>query len=181
MDCFVRQNIEVFTAKLTDVEASKDDRRHVVSLNQVGFRCIHCASSGEGAKGAGVFYPLTIESIFDAVRNFQKHHFDKCESISKEAAEKYRGMSQCGSLTSVLRRYYILSAKAIGLSDSPEGIRMASPQRMYSGPSASAPSPPSSRQDPIGSIIAPKRPSISEDHNSAPEKSEDSPMKKQRL
>jgi len=132
MDCFVRRNIEVFPATSEDIElATNGDRKSIVTCGQVGFRCIHCAV--HGARGAAVFYPLTIENIFDAVRNFQKHHFDKCPNMSKDTFDKYKGLSQCGSLTSVLRRYYILSAKAIGLSDSPDGIRLvSSPQRPQS-------------------------------------------------
>jgi hypothetical protein len=44
-DCFVRNNIEVFTASQADVEKAAADRKYPIRLGQVGIHCVHCASS----------------------------------------------------------------------------------------------------------------------------------------
>eukprot|EP00984_Skeletonema_dohrnii_P034269 scaffold33512_cov113-Skeletonema_dohrnii-CCMP3373.AAC.10 len=55
LDCFIREQVEVFCANSSDV--SKAVEYVPVSPGQVGLRCIHCAKSDEGAKGDAVLYP----------------------------------------------------------------------------------------------------------------------------
>lgn len=126
MDCFVRRNLEVFRVSQGDIEIAKQDNRDPIVLNQVGIRCIHCAAiNPEEARGSATFYPLTISSIYESVRNFQRFHFETCVNVPPEVQTKLASLSQCTSLTSVLRRYYVLAAKALDMIDGPCGIRFS--------------------------------------------------------
>lgn len=125
MDCFVRCNIEVFSACEDDVEAADLDGRDVAFCGQVGMRCIHCAVTA-GAEGAAIFYPPTIDSIYECVRDFERNHLANCENMPTQDVKAYKNLSSCGSETSFAQRYYSLSAKAAGLKDSLEGVKFES-------------------------------------------------------
>lgn len=114
MDCFVRSNIEVFSAKQSDMDDAAADRKYPIKPGQVGIRCVHCARLvPHGARGAAVSYPYSISSIYESVREFQRLHLDGCPNIPQE---KKLG-SGASSLSSVLRRYYVQAARALGLFD----------------------------------------------------------------
>lgn len=121
-DCFVRRQIEVFCATAEDVEAAKKDRKYPVKGGQVGIRCVHC-SLAKGASGSGVAYPFSVSGIYESVREFQRLHLDSCESLPRERKSKLADLKGSTSLSSVLRKYYVLAAKALGLTDTKDGIR----------------------------------------------------------
>lgn len=118
MDCFVRNIIEVFSSKQIDIDHAAADRKYPIRLGQVGIRCIHCAMSSSGARGAAVSYPYSISGIYESVREFQRLHLENCKCLPddlKETSEKLG--SGAASLSSVLRRYYVQAARALGLYD----------------------------------------------------------------
>ena len=122
MDCFVRNNVEIFSANENDLTIAKIDKKYPIKLGQVGLRCIHCAGSGMGARREAVMYPYSVSGIYESVRDFQKLHLDYCPHLppdSKSAMSKLNG--GCSSLSSVLRRYYVQAARALGLFDSEDG------------------------------------------------------------
>jgi hypothetical protein len=125
MDCFVRHNLEVFCATQEDVDIARQDRKYPVNVGQVGIRCIHCglAKEGEGARGSAVAFPYSISGIYESVREFQRLHLDSCPYLPPAAKQKLSGKKGSSSLSSVLRKYYVLAAKALGLYDTPDGIR----------------------------------------------------------
>lgn len=121
-DCFVRSNIEVFSATQQDVEHATADRKYPIKLGQVGIRCLHCAMAQGGARGAAVSYPYSISGIYESVREFQRLHLDTCENVPqdlKDASDKLG--SGAASLSSVLRRYFVQAARALGLHDTEDG------------------------------------------------------------
>jgi hypothetical protein len=118
MDCFVRKKIEVFASKQSDVENAAADRKYPIKVGQVGIRCVYCAMTRGGARNSAVFYPYSISGIYESVREFQRMHLETCPNIPKdikEASEKLEGGT--ASLSSVLRRYYVQAARALGLFD----------------------------------------------------------------
>lgn len=125
MDCFVRHNLEVFCATQEDVDVAQQDRKYPVNIGQVGIRCIHCglAKDGEGARGSAVAYPYSISGIYESVREFQRLHLDSCTNLPPATKQKLAGFKGSSSLSSVLRKYYVLAAKALGMYDTPDGIR----------------------------------------------------------
>jgi hypothetical protein len=124
-DCFVRNNIEVFTANQSDVEKAAAARKYPIKLGQVGIRCVHCAMASEGVSCGAVSYPYSISGIYESVREFQRLHLVNCQHIPQDVkvrSEKLVGGSS--SLSSVLRRYYVQAARALGLFDTQDdGIR----------------------------------------------------------
>jgi len=126
LDCFVRSNIEVFIADEEDVNYFRNDKKVVAMTGNVGLRCVHCAHLKHRDRTAGAcYFPKTISSIYENTRDFQKSHLTYCPHLPLAAKEKLLTKSTSSSLTSVLRRYYILSAKALGMVDTHEGIKAA--------------------------------------------------------
>ena len=67
-------------------------------------------------------YPYSVSSIYESVRDFQRLHLEMCPCLptdSKSAMGKLT--TGCSSLSSVLRRYYVQAARALGLFDSEDG------------------------------------------------------------
>jgi hypothetical protein len=124
MDCFIRKNLEVFCATEEDVEIAQQDRKYPINNGQVGIRCIHCAmKNGTAARGTAVAYPYSINGIYESVREFQRLHLESCPQLPDKTRAKLAGFKGSSSLSSVLRRYYVLAAKALGMLDTPSGIR----------------------------------------------------------
>lgn len=124
-DCFIRRQLEVFCATAQDVDTAMEDRKYPVKEGQVGIRCIHCAltKSGTGAKGQAVAYPFSISGIYESAREFQRMHLETCENLPLSAKTKLVSLKGASSLSSVLRKYFVLAAKGLGLRDSMNGIR----------------------------------------------------------
>ena len=123
-DCFVRKQLEVFCATEDDVAAAQADRKYPVKVSQVGIRCVHCAiAHGSNAIGHAIAYPFSVSGIHESVREFHRLHLDSCENLPPATKAKLKTLG-ASSLSSVLRKYYILAAKALGLRDTREsGIR----------------------------------------------------------
>ena len=113
--CFLRQQIQIFTATEEDVA----ERRRIggttkpPNVGRVGLRCKWCcdpssstttnnnaASGGSGgsstylapaerSKGA-VTYPKSIRIVHQSVRNFQRYHFFSCAAIPDHVTEEFR-------------------------------------------------------------------------------------------
>lgn len=122
MDCFIRRNLEVFCASEDDVQVAQEDRKYPVAAGQVGIRCIHCAMSND-ARGAAVAYPYSITGVYESVREFQRLHLETCTNIPRNTKTKLESFKGSASLSSVLRKYYVLAAQALGMYDTAEGIR----------------------------------------------------------
>jgi hypothetical protein len=126
LDCFVRSNVEVYIANEDDIEHYKHDRKYAIMEGNVGLRCIHCAHLKHQDRSAGAcFFPNTISSVYEATREFQKNHLPNCPFLPPGSKEKLNCNSTSSSLTSVLRRYYVLAAKALGMVDTQDGVRAA--------------------------------------------------------
>lgn len=124
MDCFIRNQLEVFCATEEDVATAQTDRKYPIHVGQVGIRCIHCSTGKQGgAQGQAVSYPFSITGIYESVREFQRLHLDSCENLPAETKSKLKDFKGSSSLSSVLRKYYILGAKGLGLRDTREGIQ----------------------------------------------------------
>ena len=87
----------------------------------MGLRCIHCAKSDEGAKGDAVLYPHSVSGIYESVRELHRLHLHDCPHLPIELKSEMSKMTGSSSLSSVLRRYYVQAAGALGLFDSDEG------------------------------------------------------------
>ena len=113
----------MFCATDHDVDIASSDRKYPVTPGQVGIRCVHCARAKEVTCGNAVAYPYSISGIYESVREFQRLHMDACPNLPSSAKTKLAGFKGSSSLSSVLRKYYVLAAKALGMIDTSEGIR----------------------------------------------------------
>jgi len=75
------------------------------------------------ARGNAVSFPYSISGIYESVREFQRLHLDCCPNLSDPMKEEMKNLKTSTSLSSVLRRYYVLAAKALGMRDTQDGIR----------------------------------------------------------
>ena len=68
---------------------------------------------------------LTIDDIYDSIREIQKCHFHSCVSIPDGEREKLVTLKTASSCSSVIRRFYIVAAKGLklGLYDTDVGIK----------------------------------------------------------
>jgi hypothetical protein len=124
MDCYIRRQLEVFCATEEDVAAAQADRKYPINVGQVGIRCIHCSiAQGNDAIGHAIAYPFSISGIYESVREFHRLHLDSCENLPSASRTKLANLKGASSLSSVLRKYYVLAAKALGLQDTKGGIR----------------------------------------------------------
>jgi len=124
IDSYVRKQLEVFCATEEDVAAAREDRKYPITLGQVGIRCIHCSiAQGNNAIGHAIAYPFNISGIYESVKEFHRLHLDSCPNLPATSKAKLDSMKGASSLSSVLRKYYTLAAKALGLVDTKDGIR----------------------------------------------------------
>ena len=121
--CFVRRQLEFFIA--THAEADERRKKGGVSGNvragSLGFRCIHCKHlpSAERAPSAEA-YPNQVQLIYQAVRNFQRHHFLKCPSIPQQLKDQYQSMPRRRKAKRPAHKHtdpWVYSANRKGLSD----------------------------------------------------------------
>jgi hypothetical protein len=125
MDCFIRRNLEVFCATAEDVDYAHQDRKYPISVGQVGIRCIHCAMAGGrvACRGNAVAFPYSINGIYEGVREFQRLHLEQCDNLPAATRRKLEQVKGSSSLSSVLRKYYVIAANALVMYDTPDGIR----------------------------------------------------------
>lgn len=133
--CFVRQNVEVFSAEENDISLPAPGRKSQITLGQIGIRCIHCKTLNfkQRVKRA-ICYPPTISGIYHSVSNMKFDHFAACRGLSSSKRQEFVQLkslcfqkdpeqtkpSKRGNSTA---RYYAESARKLGLVDTHTGIR----------------------------------------------------------
>jgi len=126
-DCFVRNNIEVFSSTQSDVTnaAAERKRMYTIKVGQVGIRCVHCAKATDKVRGTDVSYPHSISGICESVKEFQRVHLDNCHNVPQDLRNASHKLgSGTASLKSVLNNYYVQAARALGLFDTQDsGVR----------------------------------------------------------
>lgn len=112
LDCQIRTWIEVF--KVTDSEMGRIERAtgEQLRLDQVGLRCVFCT---DRADDMAIQFPPAIDRIYESVRELQRLHFHKCPNMPENLKKKVAFDKSASSLSSILRRYYVISAKAHGM------------------------------------------------------------------
>ena len=94
--CYLRRQIEWFTATTADVAArGKKGGPTKVLPGSVGLRCVHCAHlpPQEQSNGSSTF-PRRIGLVHQAVRNWQRYHLSKCPVMPEEVRSTFRGLKK---------------------------------------------------------------------------------------
>jgi hypothetical protein len=128
LNCFIREHcVEAFSA--TEDDANKSSKRGRIVPLQVGIRCTFCKHrSHEEKQIAAVSYPASLAGIYESVKRWQKVHMSVCKDIPDNVKEKLDGFGKSqNAWVPTTRQYWIDSARALGMIDSPsmEGIRFA--------------------------------------------------------
>lgn len=144
--CFVREKIvEVFTATQKDVDAPSRGKRRTILLNQVGIRCPHCSPLKVGNYGAyrlgSVYYPLQISAMYNATMNLLQRHFHHCDMVPNEIQETYKKLKSDEARSGMSKKYWIESAKALGLVDKKNAIWYTTPTKAHPHVDTSSTSP----------------------------------------
>lgn len=125
--CIVRENIEVFTATKSDVDAPAPGRKHAVSIGQVGLRCIYCrhtTKSSDRVKRA-VCYPSSIKRIYRTVIDMKLDHFTRCRFVPKELKNRLEALKTVQTRsTGTTMQYFIKAAHKLGMVDANTGVRL---------------------------------------------------------
>mmetsp|Transcript_6242 Transcript_6242/g.7136 ORF Transcript_6242/g.7136 Transcript_6242/m.7136 type:complete len:638 (+) Transcript_6242:92-2005(+) len=127
LQCFLREQIEYFSAGEEDVSSHTRGRNKNISPRQVGIRCIHCKLLPVTARGPGaVYFPSSIDGIYQAGQNLHIYHIKKgCPTFSEELKEWYKQVAARKSYVGRGREYWTESARAVGLVNTPNGIRFS--------------------------------------------------------
>lgn len=129
LHCFVRQQcVEVFTASESDVATPSKGKRKPIQVGQIGIRCPHChAVDSEGNSKArergSVYYPTSISSIYNATMNLLQRHLHSCPAVPEHIMKRYETLKADDARSGTSKRYWVESARSLGLVDTPTGIR----------------------------------------------------------
>lgn len=111
----------MFSANEDDVR--KSSKRGRTNPKQVGLRCKFCAKVElESQSMASVSYPVSANGIHESVKRWLTIHSPVCKFIPKDVNAKIIELQKTSS-TSSRRRYWVDSAKALGIEDTPGGLR----------------------------------------------------------
>mmetsp|Transcript_7418 Transcript_7418/g.11063 ORF Transcript_7418/g.11063 Transcript_7418/m.11063 type:complete len:686 (-) Transcript_7418:1148-3205(-) len=120
--CIVRENLEVFSATAADINAPAPGRKNIVSLGQVGIRCIHCVNCKSRVKRAQC-YPSNISRIYRTVTDMKLDHFSTCPMVPPEIKarlEKLKAVSTRSNTSTM--QYFKESAKRLNMVNTNRGI-----------------------------------------------------------
>ena len=68
--CFIRAHIELFSAKVRDIECNAQGRNKPIVVGQVGIRCKACACIPPGRRPRGaVYFPAKLTGLYQAAQN----------------------------------------------------------------------------------------------------------------
>jgi len=88
--CFVRKNIQVFTASMSDISVPAPGRKNRIYLGQVGLRCIHCQNvSSKNRVKRAVCYPSSISRVYSSVSDMKFDHFSACKNMPPDVRAKF--------------------------------------------------------------------------------------------
>jgi len=124
--CFLRENVYAFSATSEDI-AVRTPTTFSVELGQVGIGCIHCHSlPAKERSNRAVCFPFSIGRIYQSVADIQRFHLGECKMVPESVKAKFSSLqsaSSKGSKGLATRQYWVASAKKLGLTDTPNGIR----------------------------------------------------------
>lgn len=132
--CTIRENIEVFTATQTDVDAPAPGRKHAVVVGQVGLRCVYCRHTtnySDRVKRA-VCYPSSIKRIYRTIIDMKLDHFQHCQFVPSTLRDRLNELKANNTRsTGTTMQYFVRAAKKMGMIDGPSGIRLCQPPSEY--------------------------------------------------
>lgn len=122
----MRQQLEIFEATCEDVKSNTQGRKKQVVLGQVGLRCIHCAALPLKARGRGaVYYPMKLESVYQAGQNMAGHLRESCDQIPEQIRREICEVRERRGNASGGKQYWAEGCRALGIYETGYGLRLA--------------------------------------------------------
>jgi len=127
LQCYLREQIEVFTATEEDVKTHSRGRNKPIEVLQVGLRCKHCCviPLKERTKGS-CYFSTTLDGIYQAAQNMYHHHFQPgCPYFkANENESKFKGLMSSRSSSKCGKDYWRSTAAVeLGLVETSNGLR----------------------------------------------------------
>jgi len=137
LHCFVRLHcVELFSASSSDIfHRSSKGKRRPIHTGRIGIRCPYChkpednTNTGDcsraGLQKGSVYFPTTIASIYNATMNLLQRHMHVCDNVPEEVMKRYHDLKADDARSGTSKKYWIESAKALGLVDTNDGIQFS--------------------------------------------------------
>ena len=114
--------IEIFVAAQHHIDAPGRGSRPSY-IGQLGLRCLHCKDvPRKDLARQAICYPSRRDTIFEAVRNYQRTHLGACQLIPQVIKDEYEMLSNNATSQdkskSILKVYYAEAASELGIIDS---------------------------------------------------------------
>jgi hypothetical protein len=121
----LRQQLEFFKAKQSDVESNIQGRKKQVRLGQVGIRCRHCVHLPLRHRGRGaVYYTTKLSGVYQAAQNMALSHLNEsCSSIPQETRQTLLDLHGRRDTAGGGKQYWAECCQLLGLYDDDNGIR----------------------------------------------------------
>ncbi|GAX20843.1 hypothetical protein FisN_7Hh158 [Fistulifera solaris] len=118
---YLRQQIVYVETERARKGGKVQGRNKPITARQVGVMCVHCAKVPYDARPRGsVYYPATLEGIYQAAQNMSKNHFDggRCQSIPDEVRERLIHLKRTKSVNvGTGKEYWKKSAENLGICE----------------------------------------------------------------
>lgn len=116
-----QQLVYVETERAAERKGGKiQGRNKPITARQVGVMCIHCAKIPYDARPRGaVYYPATLEGIYQAAQNMSKNHFEvRCQSIPEKVRNQLIHLKRTKSVNvGTGKDYWKNSAENLGICE----------------------------------------------------------------
>ena len=121
----VREQIDLFEAKLEDVDCNAQGRNKPIVPGQIGIRCKHCAHLHPNQRKRGsVYFPAKMTGLYQAAQNMAINHFLKsCETISdstREALKTYK--EKRSTVLGGGKQYWANGVRVLGVREGENGL-----------------------------------------------------------
>jgi len=127
--CYVRSHFfDIFTASALDVATRHSKGAQKLYIGQIGLRCMHCTHlASKDRTERAICYPSSISRIYQTIADMQRFHFESCSAIPEDMKQTYKSLKTTRPRgVGSPQEYWIISARKLGLIDTPRGIRLAS-------------------------------------------------------
>jgi hypothetical protein len=118
---YLRQQIVYIETERARKGGKVQGRNKPITARQVGVMCVHCAKVPFDARPRGsVYYPATLEGIYQAAQNMSKNHFEggRCQSIPDDVRDRLVHLKRTKSVNvGTGKDYWKKSAENLGICE----------------------------------------------------------------
>jgi hypothetical protein len=128
LQCWLRQQVQVFSATSEDISTHVRGRNKSVKLGQVGIRCVHCAKLPIVSRFKGsTYFPTSVWGVYQASQNMLSLHLTPgaCPVVPINISAHYVQLAQGKNAVPTSgagRPYWAETAQELGLVDTMDGI-----------------------------------------------------------